>query len=97
MTVDPGYNNRSEGVSRSVNRVPRTTLDLDDAVLRELKRRQQVEHKPLGELVSELLARALSEEPTNETPLPLEWTRQPIGPQGRSRRQGSGLKILDTS
>lgn len=41
----------------------RTTIDLDDDVLRALKRRQRAEGKTLGQLVSELLAQALATEP----------------------------------
>jgi hypothetical protein len=44
----------------------RTTLDIDDPVLKELKRRQRAEGKSLGKLASELLARALAE-PRKET------------------------------
>jgi hypothetical protein len=42
--------------------MPRTTLNIDATVLRELKRRGAREGKALGDLVSELLARALAEE-----------------------------------
>lgn len=51
----------------------RTTIDIDAAVLRELKKRQKREGKTLGRLVSELLAGALgqSQEPA---PLPFAWT-----------------------
>ncbi len=38
----------------------RTTLDLDPAVLDELKRRRDAEGKPLGVIASELLAQAFS-------------------------------------
>lgn len=41
----------------------RTTLDLDDAVLDELRRRRAEEGKPLGVLASELLAQALAAPP----------------------------------
>jgi hypothetical protein len=41
----------------------RTTIDLDNDVLRALKRRQRAERKTLGRLVSELLAQALATEP----------------------------------
>jgi hypothetical protein len=41
----------------------RTTIDLDDDILRALKRRQRAEHKTLGRLVSELLAQALAAQP----------------------------------
>jgi hypothetical protein len=57
----------------------RTTIDIDTAVMRELKRRQAREGKPLGRLVSELLATAL-EGPENERP-PDEfvWTTKSMG------------------
>ena len=38
----------------------RTTIDLDDDILRALKQRQREERKTLGQLVSELLAQALA-------------------------------------
>ena len=41
----------------------RTTLDLDPAVLDELKRRRQTEGKPIGVIASELLRQALSARP----------------------------------
>jgi hypothetical protein len=37
----------------------RTTVDIDDTILRELKRLQKKEKKSLGRLVSDLLASAL--------------------------------------
>lgn len=42
--------------------MPRTTVDIDASVLRELKKRQEREHKPLGQLISELVARALADD-----------------------------------
>jgi hypothetical protein len=38
----------------------RTTLDIDDPILRDLKRLQQREGKSLGRLVSDLLAQSLA-------------------------------------
>jgi hypothetical protein len=59
--------------------VPRTTLNIDASVLRELKRRQRREGKPLGELVSELLARALEERDLVAAPTgPLDWATGPM-------------------
>lgn len=53
--------------------MPRTTIDIDASVLRDLKRRQQREGKSLGQLVSELLAAVLADEP--RTPAePFSWT-----------------------
>jgi len=40
--------------------MPRTTIDIDASVLRELKRLQKRAHKSLGQLISELVATALA-------------------------------------
>jgi plasmid stability protein len=54
----------------------RTTLDLDATVMRELRRRQAVEGKTIGALVSELLAAALAEP---QAPVPaFSWTARPM-------------------
>ena len=58
--------------------MPRTTLDIDAVVLRELKRRQRREGKTLGSLVSELLSQALANA-VREAPPPLNWTGRPMG------------------
>jgi metal-responsive CopG/Arc/MetJ family transcriptional regulator len=42
------------------SRIMRTTIDIDDPILKELKRLQQRERKSLGRLVSDLLAQALA-------------------------------------
>lgn len=39
----------------------RTTIDIDDPILKELKRLQRRERKSLGRLVSDLLARSLAD------------------------------------
>lgn len=57
----------------------RTTLDLDDDILRALKRRQREEHKPLGQLVSELLAPALAARPRPR--IDLSWTTADLRPR----------------
>ena len=57
--------------------MPRTTIDLDLTILRELKRRQQLEGKSLGRLASELLAAAL-ERSVREGPPPFVWTATPM-------------------
>ena len=56
--------------------MPRTTIDIDAAVLRELEQRKKREGKTLSRLVSELLAAALArrEEPTPK----LHWYTQPM-------------------
>jgi hypothetical protein len=57
--------------------MPRTTIDLDAAVLRELKRRQRREGKSLGQIVSELLAVSLRQ--GQHPPAGLRWTARPMG------------------
>jgi hypothetical protein len=57
--------------------VPRTTIDIDAAVLRELERRKRRDGKPLGRLVSELLATALRME--GENPPTFSWTAKRMG------------------
>lgn len=60
----------------------RTTIDLDEPVLRELKRVQKVERKSLGRLVSDLLAQALSARKVKTSARPsLQWISQPMGPR----------------
>jgi len=58
----------------------RTTIDLDDDILRRLKRRQRAEGKTLGQLVSELLAPALAAAPA--TPVAdLNWATADLRPR----------------
>ncbi len=59
--------------------MPRTTIDIDSSVLRELKRRQRTEKKSLGQLASELLAQALAADGSAEAPAALKWTSKPLG------------------
>lgn len=52
----------------------RTTLNLDDTVLRELKRLGKERDMPIGEVASQLLARALAEE--QRQPIEFHWTAE---------------------
>ena len=60
--------------------MPRTTIDIDDApVLRDLKRLQERERKPLGRLISELLADALGRRAQASASRPsFEWISRPM-------------------
>ena len=59
--------------------MPRTTINLDASVLRDLKRLQKREGKPLGRLISELLAQALqSHRSATPTDLRFAWTTRPM-------------------
>lgn len=54
----------------------RTTLDIDATVMRELKRRQAVEGKTIGSIVSELLAVALAASQPSSPPF--AWKAKPM-------------------
>jgi hypothetical protein len=62
------------------SRIMRTTLDIDDPILRDLRRLQQRDGRPLGRLVSDLLARAVAEELRASTPAapPFAWNSAPM-------------------
>jgi mRNA-degrading endonuclease RelE of RelBE toxin-antitoxin system len=58
----------------------RTTIDIDDPILKELKRLQRRERKSLGRLVSDLLAQSLANA-RNERPgaSRFDWIAKPMG------------------
>lgn len=66
--------------------MPRTTLDLDASVLRELRRRGAREHKSMGTVASELLAVVLAQPREEAETAPLRWV---------SRRMGTPLVDLE--
>jgi hypothetical protein len=53
--------------------MPRTTIDIDAPILRDLKRRQKREGKSLGRLVSDLLAEALHRSRDVRRDSPFRW------------------------
>jgi hypothetical protein len=62
--------------------MPRTTLNLDAPILRDLKRLQKRERKSLGRLVSDLLAQSLRQARSDVPPAPaFRWHSQPLGPR----------------
>lgn len=60
--------------------MPRTTVDLDPSVLRDLKRRAKSERKSLGTLISQILAPVLMEGSQAPRPSTLRWHAAPMGP-----------------
>lgn len=60
--------------------VPRTTLDLDPSVLRELKRRAKEESKSLGDVVSEIVGPALAHAPSSRRASQFRWRTARMGP-----------------
>jgi hypothetical protein len=58
----------------------RTTIDIDDPILRDLKRLQQREVKSLGRLMSDLPAQGLSLHRAGPAASrPFQWASQPMG------------------
>jgi len=53
--------------------MPRTTLDIAAPVLKEIKIIQRKEGRPLGEIVSQLLAEALSRRSVARKPQEFRW------------------------
>jgi hypothetical protein len=63
----------------------RTTVDIDDPILKDLKKIQKREDRSLGRLISDLLAQALAERKSVKTP-----TR---APQWISKGMGARIDI----
>lgn len=57
----------------------RTTLDIDPTVLAQLRERAAAEHKSMGQVVSEQMARSLEEGARAELP-PFRWEAKDMGP-----------------
>ncbi len=58
----------------------RTTIDIDDPILKEVKKLQKTEGKSLGQLVSDLLALALRErKPARQKSKPSSWISRGMG------------------
>ena len=58
----------------------RTTVDIDDPILKDLKKIQQKEGKSLGRLISDLLARAIGERKSAKTSFrPPRWISKAMG------------------
>jgi hypothetical protein len=73
----------------------RTTLDLDDDVLRALKQRQREEGKTLGKLVSELLAQALAATPPPR--VDVRWATSDLRPRVDLDDKDAVWAVLDHS
>ncbi len=59
--------------------MPRTTVDIDAPILRDLKRLTKQRKQPLGRVVSDLLGEALANlREQKPRPRSLQWTSQPM-------------------
>jgi len=62
------------------SRIMRTTIDIDDPILKELKRLQRRERKSLGRLVSDLLAQSLADGRMHRPgAVAFDWIARPMG------------------
>ena len=75
--------------------MPRTTLDIDASVLQELKALQREQRKPLGRLVSELLATALAERQDRKRQAEFRWFSKPMGAKVDLEDKDALYRILD--
>jgi len=57
----------------SSNIMARTTVDIDTPILKELKSIQKRERCSLGQIISQLLAEALSKRTKTQKPVKLQW------------------------
>lgn len=57
----------------------RTTVDIDDSVLREAKKLAKAQGKTLGEVVSHLIAAGLGSGTSAQAPAPFHWHSQDMG------------------
>ncbi len=56
----------------------RTTLDIDDPILREVKAIHEKEGRSIGAIVSELLAEALARRRPSRARPPFRWNSRPM-------------------
>jgi hypothetical protein len=75
--------------------MPRTTVDIDASVLRELKKRRERERKTLGQLVSELLAKAIESENDIAEPRPFNWVTKDLQPRLDIEDKDALWSVLD--
>lgn len=74
--------------------MPRTTLNLDPSVLKELRERSARERRSIGELASQLLARELRGE-TQPAP-PFSWVSRDLGKPAVALEDKEALRaVLD--
>jgi hypothetical protein len=76
--------------------MPRTTIDLDAGVLRELKRRRRQSGRSIGQIASELLSGALRESPQAASEQPMRWRTAPMSAKVDLEDKEALRRALDT-
>ncbi len=78
------------------SRIMRTTIDIDDPILKELKRLQRQEGKSLGRLVSDLLATSLSTRHQRPPSRPtFKWNSKAMGARFELGDKDAVLDAMD--
>jgi hypothetical protein len=76
-------------------RMTRTTLDIDEPILKELKDLQVQEKKSLGQLATELLAEALFLRAKSRKPKKFKWISRNLKPRIDLEDKEALNRILD--
>ena len=74
----------------------RTTIDIDDPILRELKAIQKREGRSIGTIVSKLLAEALARRRPSRARPPFRWTSRSMKPLVDLADKEAVYAVLDT-
>ncbi len=73
----------------------RTTVDIDDPILREVKALRDRQGTSLGRVISDLLAKALREKGENRKNEPFSWISRPMAPRVEIADKEALYKLLD--
>jgi hypothetical protein len=65
-------------LQKLASRIMRTTIDIEDPILREVKALQKREGRSMGAVISELLADALAHRRPSRPRQPFRWTSRPM-------------------
>ena len=76
--------------------IMRTTIDIDDPILREVKAIHEKDGRSMGAVVSELLADALSRRHARRVPSAFRWTARGMKPLVDLADKDRLFAVLDT-
>ena len=75
----------------------RTTIDIDNPILKEIKNLQKKDGRSLGKIVSQLLAEALNQHKTTAKAHRVKWASRPMAALLDLSDKDTLHKILDKS
>lgn len=75
----------------------RTTIDIDNPILKEIKNLQKKDGRSIGKIVSQLLAEALNQQKTTAKAQRFKWASRPMGALLDLSDKDTIYKILDKS